>query len=267
GQVDGLGRHKGPFIALDIGGLAPEQIESELFGHEKGSFPGATRERRGAIELAEGGTLFLDEIGKLPLEIQPRLLRLLEHKQNRRIGQSRPMAADVRLIVGTNRSLRAEVNAGRFRSELYYRLAVVEVRMPPLRERPEDIPMLVEHLLDRLGVRGPARARLTEPAFLEGLANHRWPGNVRELRHHLEQRLAHPDDPDEDEDDDGPPTRALGASSCPPLHEAHATFERAYLLDLLEACRHDVAAAARLAGVDRLSFDRLLRRHGLRERI
>ena len=259
-------RGLGSFVVLDIGAVPPDQLESELFGHEPGSFPGAVGARPGAVERARGGTLFLDQVGHLPSALQPRLLRLLEHRESRRLGQSVYTPIDVRVIAGSNRSLRAEVNAGRFRSELYYRLAAIEIRMPPLRERPEDLPLLVTHLLEQMHAPRAARRRLSSPDFLAGLVRHRWTGNVGELHQYLEEHLHHGDaSPEDGEDDDGPPTRALQLSPYAPLREARATFEETYLRGLLAACQNDVAAAARQAGVDRMSFDRLLRKHGLRE--
>jgi len=182
-------RAKGPFIVVDCGAIPPTLLESELFGHEKGSFTGAHGQRIGAFEEADGGTVFLDEIGEIPLDLQPKLLRVLERKTIRRVGSNRQIPVDVRIIAATHRSLQKEVNEGSFRADLYYRLAVVKVELPPLRERLEDLPQLVETLLDQLGVHGEGRARLTAPAFLARLGAHPLAGNVRELRNLLERAL------------------------------------------------------------------------------
>src|SRR5262249_45611391 len=154
-------------------------LESELFGHERGSFTGATNAREGAFEAAAGGTIFLDEIGELSIDLQPKLLRALERKQVKRIGSNRYVPSDVRVIAPTHRSLRKEVNDKRFRSALYYRIAVVEIRLPPLHERQEDLAPLVDHLLAGLEATGPEADAMRTPEFLADLARHTWPGNVR----------------------------------------------------------------------------------------
>lgn len=179
-------RADGPLIVVDCSAVPANLIESELFGHEAGAFTGATTRRVGAFEAAHGGTLFLDELGELPAELQPKLLRALESREIRRVGSNATIRCDVRIAAATNRDLRREVNRGAFRADLYYRLAVVRVLVPPLRARPDDIPLLVEHFLRLLGARAEIRAQLTEPRFLAALAEAPWPGNVRELRNHLE---------------------------------------------------------------------------------
>src|SRR5262245_32568920 len=180
-------RASGPFVVVDCTALPASLLESELFGHERGSFTGAHDRRLGAFEEAAGGTVFLDEIGELPLELQPKLLRVLERRTIRRLGSNAHLPVDVRAIAATHRDLRIEVNAGRFRSDLYYRLAVVRVRLPPLRERPEDIADLAGHLLDQMAVADDVRAALLAPATIAGLRTGAWPGNVRELRNYLER--------------------------------------------------------------------------------
>ena len=182
-------RAERPFITVDCGTLPPSLIESELFGHERGAFTGATTLRRGRFELADGGTVFLDEVGDLPLDLQVKLLRVLQEGEINRIGASRPRSVDVRVIAATNRNLELEVQAGRFREDLFYRLHVYPITVPPLRDRREDIPLLVEHFVRRhasaMGkdietVRGDAMHRLTE---------YDWPGNVRELENVLERSV------------------------------------------------------------------------------
>src|SRR5262249_28742426 len=144
-------RRDGEFVVVDCGAVPPDLLESELFGHERGAFTGAVASRLGAFEAANGGTIFLDEIGELSADLQPKLLRVLERKESKRLGGNKYAAVDVRVIAATNRNLRSEVNAGRFRSDLFYRLAVITVRLPPLRERIEDLPLLLDHLLTKIG--------------------------------------------------------------------------------------------------------------------
>jgi two-component system response regulator GlrR len=259
-------RRDGPFIVVDCGAIPPDLLESELFGHEKGSFTGAQGAREGAFEAADGGTIFLDEIGELAIELQPKLLRALERRHVKRVGATRYLPVDVRIVAATNRSLRVEVNERRFRSDLYYRLAVLEVRLPPLRERPEDMPVLVEHILASLGAAGSqAEGKLRDPAFLAHLSRQRWSGNVRELRNYLERCLAL----DEAAPLGAAPEEAEGAIDLDqPLKIARErwtrAFERRYVEGML--ARHDgkMAAAARAAGVDRMHFYRLAWRSGLK---
>ncbi len=262
-------RRDGPFMVVDCSAVPTELLESELFGHERGAFTGASSTRPGAFELADGGTIFLDEIGELSLELQPKLLRVLERKEIKRVGASRFSKVDVRVISATNRALRSEVNAKRFRSDLYYRLAVVEVRLPPLRERVDDIPHLVEGLLEALGARGRAEAQaLLRPEFLASLALHPWPGNVRELRNYLDRCLTLRQAAPIGAADEAPPSSATPADVSVPLKIARArwsrAFERRYLVDMLAKHEGNVTAAARAAEVDRMYFYRLLWRHGLR---
>ncbi len=176
-------RHQGPFVVVDCGSIPENLIESELFGHEKGAFTGASQARQGAFEQADGGTLFLDEIGELPLELQPRLLRALETRQFRRVGGSKTLSSNVRFVAATNRRLAELVRRGEFREDLYYRLNVVLVRVPPLAERKEDIPLLARKFLER--VAGP-EAEIPQ-ALSRVLSSHDWPGNARELRNVVER--------------------------------------------------------------------------------
>ncbi|HEX9103384.1 MAG TPA: sigma 54-interacting transcriptional regulator [Polyangia bacterium] len=246
-------RRDKPFVVVDCAALPPHLLESELFGHEKGAFTGAAARRPGAFETAQGGTVFLDEIGELSPDLQPKLLRVLERQEVKRIGADRYHKIDARIIAATHRNLRSDVNSKRFRSDLYYRLAVVLVTLPPLRERVEDLPVLVERLLASLEVaKRPEAARLRTPAFLAELAAHRWPGNVRELRNYLERSLAL--------SGTAAPSTAAPAS----YKEAKERWERAYVEELLRAADGNVAAAAREARLDRAAFYRLLWRHGMR---
>jgi two-component system, NtrC family, response regulator GlrR len=264
-------RRDGPFIVVDCGALPHDLLDSELFGHEKGSFTGATGRRDGALEVASGGTLFLDEIGELPADLQPKLLRALERREIKRVGSNDYAPIDVRVIAATNRNLRAEVNERRFRPDLYYRLAVVELRLPPLRERTEDLALLTEHLLAGLGAAGrPEAEALRTPELLADLERHGWPGNVRELRNYLERCLALRESlPLRAEGDLVPSAgESVPIAADRPLREARELWtrhcERRYVAELLRDNRDNVTAAARAAGVDRVHFYRLLWRHGLR---
>jgi transcriptional regulator with GAF, ATPase, and Fis domain len=259
-------RRERPFVVLDCGAIPPNLLESELFGHEKGAFTGATGARTGAFEAADGGTIFLDEIGELAPDLQPKLLRALERREVKPVGANQYMPADVRVIAATNRDLRAEVNARRFRADLYYRLAVVQIRLPPLRERREDLPLLVASLAAAMPA--AVRDQLSTPDFLDELARHSWPGNVRELRNYLERCVAL-----------GPSLRrgsdVVAALDEPgevdasrPLREARDAWTRRcesqYLQDLLRRHGDNLAGAARAAGIDRAHLYRLLWKHGLR---
>jgi DNA-binding NtrC family response regulator len=256
-------RAVGPFVVVDCGAIPAGVLESELFGHARGAFTGAVASRTGAFEAATGGTLFLDEIGELDRELQPTLLRVLEKREVKRVGEDTPRSVDVRVVAATRRDLRAEVNAGRFRPDLYYRLAVLVVRLPPLRERLQDVPLLVDAILGKLGAEEALAAALRAPAFLAELARHTWPGNVRELRNYLE-RCAVLDAPAPlDESGGGPlidPALPLRT-----LRERWTTvMERRYLEALLERHEGNVSAAARAAEVERHHLYRLLWKHGLR---
>jgi len=264
-------RSGGPFIVVDCGAIPANLLESELFGHEKGAFTGADRARAGAFEEANGGTLFLDEIGELEPDLQPKLLRVLEKREIKRVGSAKHFPVDVRIVAATNRNLRAEVNAKGFRSDLYYRLAVVEVPLPALRERTEDLPMLVENLLSRLGIgQGPEGALVRTPEFHAALARHSRPGNVRELRNYVERCLALGEETPLGGGDDGadPTGSPITIDTKVPLKQARdtwiAAFERAYLEKILAEQGGNVTAAARAAGVDRIHFYRLLWRSGLK---
>jgi transcriptional regulator with GAF, ATPase, and Fis domain len=278
--VQRSGRADGPVVVVDCGSISPTLVESELFGHIRGAFTGADRDREGAFEAADGGTLFLDEIGELPLELQPKLLRALEAREVRRVGQTKMKHIDVRVIAATNRDLEREVNRGRFREDLYYRLAKVSVRVPPLRDRTEDIPLLMKSFLGSLSERDAAR--LFSPAVVEEMQRHDWPGNVRELKNYIERSVVLDDVPP-------PPSRSgmmravkipvLGDSEPPPRSElpelpeiafriakeaAIAVFEKAYLGPLIERCNGNVSQAARAAKMDRMYLHQLAQKHGFK---
>ena len=190
-------RADGPLIIFDCGAVPPNLIESELFGHEKGSFTGAVMTRQGLFEMADGGTLFLDEMGELPIDLQPKLLRVLEQREVRRVGGAKSSKVDVRIIAATNRNLEEEVRAGRFRQDLYYRLSVVRLQLPSLRERPDDIPLLITHFLQNQKYNrkadGGVRVTGISPDAMRALQSYQWPGNVRELVNVVERAVSFSD--------------------------------------------------------------------------
>ena len=266
-------RANGPFVPVDCGAIPENLIESELFGHVRGAFSGAVNDRKGVFEEAHGGTLFLDEIGELPLSVQAKLLRALETRTVRRVGSNAQREIDVRIVAATNRSLAQCANEGTFREDLYYRLAVVEVKMPPLRARREDIPLLADHFHARLAGQG---ARLPDN-FRSMLAGRAWPGNVRELRNFIERSvsLGFVDQTEAPlsvlELRDALPPGAL--ESIVPLHlplkDARQvwieSFESIYARAILERCGGNLTRAAEAAGVNRRFLQRLVARLGLRD--
>ncbi len=250
-----------PFVILDCGAVQPQLVEARLFGHEKGAFTGADRARPGAFESAHGGTLFLDEVGELPLELQTRLLRALDRGQVVRLGSTKPIEVDVRVIAATNRDLDREVEEGRFRTDLFHRLAVVLLRVPPLRERDGDVARLARAFLRSYGA---DESLLTED-MIDRLERHRWPGNVRELRNYVE-RLAVLGETElgEAPSADGTGGRADPARSGLPFRQARAValerFTAEYVEDMLRRHGDNVSAAARAAGLARRYFQQLKRR-------
>ena len=259
-------RAPGPFVVFDCSAVAANLIETELFGHVRGAFTGAIADRVGAFESADGGTLFLDEIGELPLELQPKLLRAIERFEIRPVGSSLPRRVDVRIVAATNRNLAEESSRGRFREDLFYRLAVVRITLPPLRERAEDIPLLAQHFASARDRRGGADHVLSHEA-LEALSLRAWPGNVRELRNAIARtlRLGGPG-PVDGAPESLPPSRI---DFNVPLMVARdrlcADFEEAYLREALRRANGNATRAAELAGVNRKFMQRAIKRYGLRE--
>jgi DNA-binding NtrC family response regulator len=258
-------RSKQPFVVFDCAAAPASLLEAELFGHEKGAFTGAASSRAGYLEEAHGGTLFLDEIGELPLELQPKLLRAIESHEVRRLGSTHRIETDVRVLAATNRDLAGEVNRGAFREDLYYRLAVVRLHVPPLRKRPDDIPMLVEHFIREVALSSapPAtdvleRLRATD---WQKLQSHPFAGNVRELKNIVLRSLAL------GELQMSPPCATAESGLAVDLDrpflaqksQVVAQFERAYLLGQLDRHHGNISRAAAASGIDRMYFKRLLK--------
>jgi two-component system response regulator GlrR len=255
-------RAEGPFVAVNCGAIPEQLLESELFGHMKGSFTGAIRDHEGLFQAAHGGTLFLDEIGDMPLPLQVKLLRVLEDRQVRPVGATRHFPVDVRLISATHRDLERERAAGNFREDLYYRLNVVSLAIPPLGDRREDIPLLAAHFLARLAERYGKRINAFSPEAMELLVSGAWPGNVRQLYNVVEQTVALCTT------EIIPATlvqNAIQQEQTPvePLEEARRQFERDYLVRILKLTGGNVSQAARLAKRNRTEFYKLLQRHSL----
>ena len=272
-------RAKGPFIVFDCSAVPENLIESELFGHKRGAFTGAVDSRAGVFELAHKGTIFLDEIGELPLELQSKLLRVLEQREVRRIGSSNAKTVDVRIVAATNRSLKEEIKAGRFREDLYYRLAVVEVELPSLRERISDLSLLIQHLLERAS--DNPGIKKVDPQVMEVLEAYHWPGNVRELNNVVERAIPFCDGPTigldslpealklaeklGQEPSSGATPLSKVAHTSLPFKDAKdqliQAFERQYLIDLLDRHNGNVSKAARAADMDRKTITRLMKKY------
>ncbi|HVW30665.1 MAG TPA: sigma 54-interacting transcriptional regulator [Polyangiaceae bacterium] len=276
-SIHGESARKGsPFVVVDCGAVSYSLIESELFGHERGAFTGAVAARAGAFETAGRGTLFLDEVGELPLDVQPKLLRVLESGEFRRVGGNRPQKSEARVVAATKRNLREEVERGKFREDLYFRLAVVPLTMPPLRVRREDVPALVDCFLDAARKRDPKLADVKiSPETRSALAAHDWPGNVRELRNVLDRALyVAAAGGERDLRIVDLPVTAGATRPVPPFdpartyREIRATFEtefeRNYVSWLLGRHEGNISAAAREAKMDRKYLYDLARKHGLR---
>ena len=261
-------RANGPYVVFDCSAVMPTLAESELFGHERGAFTGAVASRPGVFEQASGGTIFLDQLGELPKDLQPKLLRVLEKREVRRLGSQRVIPVDVRLIAATNRNTAAEVARGNFREDLYFRVAAAHVYVPPLRDRMEDLPMLVEHFLS---MATPARY-LTDvpPQVWEMFHAHRWPGNVRELHNAVQRFPVTPERPLQLAHDENTPLISSHSPLAPaflPLRiarrEASDAFEKSYLESLLARAEGNVTRAAAIAEVSRQMIQKLMRKHGL----
>ncbi len=276
----GVRQHK-PFVIFDCSAVPHELIESELFGHVRGAFTGAVRDRIGAMEEANGGTLFLDEVGELPLDLQPKLLRALEKREVKQVGGNRRQQVDVRIVSATKRNLEEEVRAGNFREDLYYRLGVIRMQLPPLRKRPDDIPPLADHFLALLGAQsGTAVPRLSYDT-MEKLKAYAWPGNVRELRNFLERSVILSgalqggmlplDLPGpalgRSGTGAGSPEETLAIAFDEPFKDAKERlvreFESRYFSRLLKLTDGNITRAAKLAGIHRKSLEYLLKQADL----
>ncbi len=278
-------RRSAPFIAINCGALPPDLLESELFGFRRGAFTGATRDKQGLFAAAEGGTLFLDEIGDAPPAVQVKLLRVLQERSYMPVGATEAVSTNARVLAATNRDLRADIAAGRFREDLFYRLHVVPITMPALRERREDIPLLAELFLSRASAQhGHAAPHLTSEA-LHVLMRHEWPGNVRELAnavqgaallsadgvlrpHHLLAVLPRAEGAPPVVEAPAPavdvaPVVSERPGQLAPLREAREAFDRAYLQEALRLSGGNVSAAAKLSGRNRTDFHDLLRRYAI----
>jgi DNA-binding NtrC family response regulator len=264
-------RSKGPFVAVHGASLTPTLLESELFGHEKGAFTGAVENRRGRFELADGGTLFLDEIGEIDARLQVKILRVLEEHRFERVGGQRTIDVDVRLITATNRDLRERVARGEFREDLFYRLNVVVLHIPPLRERMEDIPLLANHFLKEFAAENQKPVPALSPDALDALAAHGWPGNVRELRNVIERmvvmargdRLTLRDVPPAVREGAGRPRGRGGPAGGAGL--TLDDMERRMIVQALDAHGGHRVKAARQLGISRRTLHRKLNEYGLRE--
>jgi DNA-binding NtrC family response regulator len=265
----GSERKGGPFVVVDCGSIPPTLAESILFGHEKGSFTGATERRKGALAEADGGTLFLDELGELPPELQPKLLRALSEKQVKRVGGSTFEPIDVRVLAATRRDLGSEMNAGRFRSDLFFRIAQVRVELPPLRERLSDLQLLVEDVCQRVG--RPQHAATVLAWIEQRMASHDWPGNVRELVNVASVAATLADEPGAIDDVlmlardeatvDGLGGGREGTAFSQAKRAAVATFEREYFSGLAKRCKGNVSEMARQSGMERHHVRAYLRKH------
>ena len=265
-------RPKKRFVAINCASIPEQLLESELFGHEKGAFTGAHQRKMGLVELASGGTLFLDEIGEMPLHLQPKLLRMLQEKEIQRVGGTKPISVDIRLVAATNRDLEQAIQEGIFRQDLFYRINVVNIEIDSLYERPDDIPVLVDHFLNKVGRRLKRESIRLEPEALKLLEQYDWPGNVRELENLLEQTIVllegetiRPQDL---------PAAIRGAASADSRAESEMKdktyrevmngLERDYLTSLLDSCGGNVTEAARQANISRRSFYEKMEKMGLR---
>ncbi len=257
-----------PFIAVDCGSLVPTLMESELFGYEKGAFTGATKTKAGLFQAANGGTIFLDEIGELPLEMQAKLLRVLQEKEVRPVGSNDHVSIDVRVIAATNRDLEAAYREGTFRKDLYFRLNVVTVHLPALRDRRSDIPMLVHHFLDRYA---PGGTLQVTPAAMKSLLHYDWPGNVRELENCVARAVTLGDHQVIDVNDLPPAIRteqsspvSLSSQDAASLSTtALAEMERMTILRVFEQANGDKALAGKMLGISRATLYRKLKRYNI----
>ena len=260
-----------PVIDVNCAAIPDELIESELFGHEKGAFTGATGRKRGKFEIANGGTIFLDEIGDMSLKTQAKILRILQEQNLERVGGTRTLTVDVRVIAASNKDLEKEIEAGTFREDLYYRLNVIPIEVPPLRNRIEDIPMLVEIFFKESAEDGLCRVKTITPRAMEHLKAYRWPGNVRELKN-LVERLAIMTESDIIDEDDIPApykskvdeTPSIEILDTDSLKEAKRQFEKMYILRKLNENKNNISQTAESIGIERSHLHKKIKSFGLR---
>jgi two-component system nitrogen regulation response regulator NtrX len=254
----------GPFVKVNCAAIPTDLLESELFGHEKGAYTGASGMRRGKFELADGGTIFLDEVGDLHAASQAKLLRVLQEGEFHRVGGEQPVRVTVRVIAATNRDLTEMITQGKFREDLYYRLCVVPVRVPSLRERPQDVPALVSYFLDEFCTRNNFRSRSVDEAIYGVLQSYPWPGNARELRNVVE-RMAILTQGDRIGIDAVPVEirHYRDASPRSSVQEARESAERDHILKALDAADWNVSAAARALGMERTNLHKRIRALGM----
>ncbi|QOR40746.1 two-component system response regulator GlrR [Billgrantia diversa] len=259
---DASPRANHPFVAINCGALPEQLLESELFGHAKGAFTGAVSDHKGLFQAAEGGTLFLDEIGDMPLPLQVKLLRALQERQIRPLGSTQSIPVDVRILSATHRDLSQAMHQGEFREDFFYRLNVVNLKLPALKDRAEDVPLLARHLVAQAAERHKPFVKGFSPEALNLLATSAWPGNVRQLVNVVEQCVALTRSPMIPE---ALVAQALAAEDCalPTFNDARAGFERSYLVKVLKITEGNVTQAARIAGRNRTDFYKLLSRHEL----
>jgi two-component system response regulator GlrR len=256
-------RRESPFVAINCAALPETLLESELFGYEKGAFTGALRSADGLFTQADEGTIFLDEIGNMPLSIQAKMLRVLQEKQFYPVGGKNPVEVDVRVVAATNKDLEKEVAEGRFREDLYYRIHVIPIVIPPLRERKEDIPPLVEHFIKKFNRKMKKKVKALTPRALQKLMMHDWPGNVRELENTIEFAMAMTQE-DVITDELILQTRDLFPEPVKTLKEAREEFEKKYLVNVLSIARGNVTKASEMAGKYRADFYNLLKKYDIK---
>ena len=253
-----------PFVPINCAALPETLLESELFGHEKGAFTGAVRSTKGLFTQAHAGTLFLDEIGDMPLSIQAKLLRALQERQFYPVGSEKPVEVDVRVIVATQKDLESDVKQGQFREDLFYRIHVIPIYLPPLRERKEDIPPLVEYFLKKFSQQMKKEVKGLAPQAMQKMMLYEWPGNVRELENTIEYSVAMTRQDVITEDFILQTKEVIHQEPLKPLREARDAYEKSYLMHLLEICSGNVSKAAKLAGKYRADFYDLLKKHNLK---